>query len=213
MVCLDGRTVLLVCAAIAEDHFFPTFFPGQGGADGRLSGAAGAPADLRVGSHCGDVAVGPSDDLLSGLLFAGELIQHARRFALPVAETLGGDQLVDVARQATVDRSQGIGFADSAALLPILFACKQIFDTLFFTSRFFDDLHFYAHILQTINEAWPVGAHADRCIYGSGNPQFRDLVRFDLQALSFTQILAADTYLPLVVRRDGNRLEAHSVGR
>lgn len=213
MVCRDRGKVFLVAATITEDHFCPALFPGQGGANDSLGGRACAPADLRVACHCGDVAVGPSDDLLSGLLFACELIQHARRFALPVGETLGGDQLVDVARQATVDRSQGIGFTDSAALLPILFACKQIFDPLFFTSRFFDDLHFDAHILQTLNEAWPVSAHADCRINCSGNPQFWDLVRFDLQALSLTQILATDTYLPLMVRGDRYRLEAHSVGR
>ncbi len=62
---LDGRAVLLIAPAVGQDHFCPALFLGQGGADGRLGGAAGAPADLRLGGHGGDIAVPPAKDFLA----------------------------------------------------------------------------------------------------------------------------------------------------
>lgn len=213
MVRLDRRTVFLVVATVGQDHFLPAPLFCQGGTDTRLSRAAGPPADLRVGGHGGHIAVGPFHDFPSSLLFAGKLLQQSR-FALPIGEALRGDQLVDVTSQAAIQRSQAVSLTEAAALPPTrTFLSHPEPDALLSASAFLDHLGFNPEVTQAIEEAGAIGGHADSRVHSRRDPHPWKLVGRDPLALSPAKVGPRERGLPLVVRRDRDWCQAHSVGR
>ncbi|GIK26488.1 MAG: hypothetical protein BroJett006_27340 [Betaproteobacteria bacterium] len=118
------------------------------------------------------------------MLFAGEFFQHAR-FALPVGKALSGDQLVDVASQAAIQRSQAVSLTEAAALPPTrTFLNHPEPDALLSASALLDHLGFNPEVTQAIEEAGAIGGHTDSRVYSRRDPHPWKLVGRDPLALS-----------------------------